>query len=127
MLWIVNKSIAGTWRCSKCGRLAPDPGYMYCPHCGEMTDEPHDARQISEKWTPVADGLPKNTTTPDGEHKRYLVSFRKNGKIEVHIAFFVDGGWFWHIGNPCDYEITAWAPLPEAYKTWADIKEENND
>ena len=123
MIWIRSNSITGIWRCSKCTRAVPDPGYMFCPHCGEHTDEPYEARTIKERWIPVADGLPEETK----EHTRYLVSFRKNGKSEVHIAFFVDGGWFWHIGNPCDYEITAWAPLPEAYKTWADIKEENND
>ena len=121
MIWIKNNSITGTWKCSKCRHLVPDNGYMYCPHCGEQTDEPPFARIIKERWTPVVDGLPEDS---EG-HKRYLVTFRKNGKTEVHIAFYEDTGWFWHIGSPCEYEITAWAPLPRGYITLKDIYEED--
>ena len=123
MKWEAYGSIPGMYYCSKCDGLAPDPGYRFCPHCGEKAKEPPGARFVNGEWIPTDEKLPRNTNSENADDiKQYMISYRREGKVEVHIAFFTDGKWFWHIGNPVGYDVIAWAKIPEPYKTWEDIE-----
>lgn len=120
MRWIVDLRDVFTWRCSKCGGKVNNTDYLFCPHCGEKTDEPHGIRETKIKWTPTKEKLPIL-------EKAYLISYLKDAEVCVGMAYYKSGRWLWNSklwGSKVKYVVTAWAKMPDAYKTWEDIERE---
>lgn len=109
-----------TW-CSRCGASNKAYKSPYCPHCGaKMMERKRMKTEI--EWIPVGEKLPE----PEIE-VLVIVRDKPTGNLSVWSGIVNDKDWeVSRVGDYFDtrytdnFEVTAWAHLPEAYKEGAD-------